>query len=104
MWSWSMKVTVVGLLLGGWLVPVVGVGAPSEDGGAVLGEGEIRSRVPNLAIWVEPGVPEGERIGGWVEERGAEVLREHEPALASEDLIRVIVSGEPYKQEDGKVG
>ena len=93
---WSMKVIAAGLLLGTWFVPAVGIGAPSEDGEAVLGEGELRSGAPNLAIWVEPDVPESERIGGWVEERGAEVLREHEPALAPEDLIRVIVSGEPY--------
>lgn len=86
----SIKIVV--LVLGGWWPAAMGFAAPSRTGD----DDAASSGVPNLLVWVEPGVPDGERVGGWVEERGAVVLREHQPALGDEDLVRVAVRGGPY--------
>ena len=84
------------VVLGGWLLPAVGSAAPAKDAAAPSEAAASSSQVPNLLVWVEPGVPDGERVGGWVEERGAVVLREHQPPLEQEDLVRVAVRGGPY--------
>lgn len=92
----SVKIVVLGLGLGAWGVPAMAVAAPSKTVVAAGDDDAASSGVPNLLVWVEPGVPDGERVGGWVEERGAVVLREHQPALEDEDLVRVAVRGGPY--------
>jgi hypothetical protein len=95
----SAKIVVLGGLLGVWSLPATGGAAPAKGGAAPESGAEADaspSRVPNLVVWVEPGVTDGERIGGWVEERGAVVLREHQPPLEPEDLVRVAVRGGPY--------
>lgn len=98
MQRWGRRVVVtLGIWLGSSLVPRVGLAAPGEDARPPkVGEDTTSQRVPGLAVWIEPSVPEGDRIHGWVEERGAEVLRKHEPPLGAEDLVRVEVRGEPY--------
>jgi hypothetical protein len=102
----SAKIVVLGGLLGVWSLPATGVAASEHGAAAPVKENAglesgaeaapSSSRVTNLVVWVEPGVSDGERIGGWVEERGAVVLREHQPPLEPEDLVRVAVRGGPY--------
>lgn len=91
-------VVVLGLWLVPALVPTEGLAAPAKGSPppTTAGEGITLQNVPGLMVWVEPTVPEGERIGGWVEERGAQVLQQHRPSLEPEDLIRVAVRGGPY--------
>jgi hypothetical protein len=87
----------LGLWLASLHVSSPGNAAPANGGETPkVVKGTTSTRVPGLAVWVEPTVPEGERIGGWVEERGAEVLRQHEPPLEPQDLVRVAVRGGPY--------
>lgn len=81
-------VIALGASLGPWVVPTKGVAAPAPSEGTT-------SRVPSLAVWIEETVPEGERVRGWVEDRAARVLNEHQP-LEPQDLIRVGVRGGPY--------
>lgn len=93
-------VVTLGIWLGSSLVPRVGLAAPTKVDEVVMGSEDAKpSRVPGLAVSVDPAVPEAERIGGWVRERGARVLGQHEPALGTDDLIRVTVKGAPYSYE-----
>lgn len=97
MTGWSSKVVVLGLGLGFSLVPMLGFAAPDKEAQTSdAGEGITLQSVPGLVIWVDPKVSDGERVGGWVEERGAQVLRKHEPQLEPEDLIHVTVKGGAY--------
>jgi hypothetical protein len=88
----------LGLVLASWLVSATSFAAPAAGGGISSEEAEVPgpSAVPGLRIWIEPTVPEGERIRGWVEERARAVLTERMRPIEPEDVIRVAVRGGPY--------
>lgn len=94
------RAAAVAVAVSVWCLPVEGAAAPA----AVIGEKPVSEApvealepaVPGVAIWVEPTVPEGERIREWVEERARQVLDGRERALEAADLIRVAVRGGPY--------
>jgi len=79
-------------LLGAWSVPAIGHAAPAPGKGA---SAVTRADVPGLAVQVEAGVPDGEKVAGWVQDQGREALGQREP-LEAGDVVQVVVDGGPY--------
>lgn len=88
---------VLWAVLGVWSLPATGLGAPTSRGEAPANApvAPSPSSVPGLAVQVEPTVPDGEKLRGWVEEQGRATLSEG-PPLEPGDLVSLVVSGGPW--------
>jgi hypothetical protein len=94
--AWARGV-VLWTVLGAWALPATGVAAPVSGGepSATAPATASTSSVPGLAVKVEPTVPDGEKLRGWVEDQGRTVLAEH-PPLEPGDVVSIVVSGGPW--------
>lgn len=81
--------------LGALAIPTGGLAAPASGGEPPATTAASASSVPGLAVRVEPTVPDGEKLRGWVEDQGRAVLGERAP-LEAGDLVSVAVTGGPW--------
>jgi hypothetical protein len=92
--SWARGV-VLWVMLGAWSMPAEGVAAPISGGEPPATAAASTSSVSGLAVKVEPTVPDGEKLRGWVEDQGRTALAER-PPLEPGDFVRIVVAGGPW--------
>lgn len=79
-----------------WLAMAATSTAAPGESESMTAAAYVDSSVPGLAIRIEPTVPQGERIYGWIEERAQAVLGARAQPLEAEDVVRVAVRGGSY--------